>query len=120
LWLRFCFTFGERGHTLSRSLKTGFPFHGRASRESRAEPAPLSRAGRGGLKDRLGKVSHFIGISPIGTSPGQNDGCHAKADGRGQRQAKQDRPHVTLRLLTGRGTFSAKSEGLARAAEGWA
>jgi hypothetical protein len=31
----------------------------------------------------------------------QNDGCHAEADGRGQRQAKQDRPHVTLRLLTG-------------------
>jgi hypothetical protein len=27
----------------------------------------------------------------------QNDGCHAEADGRGQRQAKQDRPHVTLR-----------------------
>jgi hypothetical protein len=31
----------------------------------------------------------------------QNDGCHAEADGRGQRQAKQDRPHVTLRSLTG-------------------
>jgi hypothetical protein len=27
----------------------------------------------------------------------QNDGCHAEADGRGKRQAKQDRPHAALR-----------------------
>ncbi len=26
----------------------------------------------------------------------QNDGCHAEGDGRAQRQAKQDRPHVAL------------------------